>query len=65
MLQIVAADLLLALSDNNPDAVSYLDRQTGKVILIQGDVFSPGDEEYVDEAALAEDPRYIAIEPIF
>jgi hypothetical protein len=49
MLRIVEADLLVALSDNSPDTVSYLDRETGDVVPIQGDLFMPGDEEYVDD----------------
>jgi hypothetical protein len=64
MLRIVEADLLLALGDNDPNNVSYLDRETGDVILVQGDLFSPGVEEYVDEEALAADPRYVPVEPI-
>lgn len=64
MLRIVAADLFFALGDNDPEHLSYLDRETGAVILVPGDLFSPEDEEFVDEEALASDPRYVAVEPI-
>lgn len=64
MLRILEAGLLLALGDHDPNNAYYLDTEAGDVIFVPGDLFSPEDEEYVDQEALDADPRYIAVEPI-
>jgi hypothetical protein len=64
MLRIIASDLLLALSDRSYETTYYLDRETGAVIPTFGDLFEPGDPEFIDEEPLMDDTRYIAIEPL-
>lgn len=64
MLRIDEDDLLDALSDHNPDMGWYLNQQTGEVFPVFRDIFFPGDEEYIDEEALGEDPRYLLVEPV-
>ena len=64
MLRIDEDDLIDALSDHNPDVSWYLNQQSGEVIPVFRDMFFPGDEEYIDEEALSEDPRYLLVEPL-
>jgi hypothetical protein len=64
MLRIIAGDLLMALNDNDPEVTHYLDRETGDVIPIFGDMFGPDDPEYIDEEDLMENPRYAVVEPV-
>lgn len=54
----------MALSDHNPEMGWYLNQQTGELLPVFRNMFFPGDEEYIDEEALAEDPKYILVEPV-
>lgn len=64
MLRIIASDLLLALSDHSYETTYYLDRESGAVIPVFGDMFDPGDDGYLDEEELLANPRYVPIEPV-
>jgi hypothetical protein len=64
-LRIDTGDLIDAIESSNDGLGHYLDLQTGDVIPVQLDAFGPGDPEYAETEAVANDEvRYRAIEPI-
>jgi hypothetical protein len=64
-LRIDTGDLLFAIESNNHELDHYLDLQTGEIVMVNLDAFSPEDEEYAEMEAVADDDeRYRLIEPV-